>query len=358
MRALRIEEREIGAGRPTFVIAEIGVNHDGSRERAVELACIAAACGADAVKLQFFSATRLVHPSGAFADYQRQRVAAATPAEMLARYELSEADVERVVEAVRDLSLVPLATPFSPDDVGRVESLGLPAVKIASPDLVNRPLLARAARLGRPLLLSTGAATMEEVERAARWLRGWGTEFALLHCISGYPVRPEEANLCWINELAQRFAVPVGYSDHTTLASTGALAAAAGAAVVEKHLTHDRAADGPDHAASADPQQFAKYVRRIREADVLRGKRGKRVLDVELDVRVASRQSLVLRRALRGGELVAEADLTAQRPGKGVSPAMIGDVVGRAALRSLPAGTMLQWDMLGGAEESALSDAA
>ena len=358
MSELCIDGRKVGPGRPTFVIAEIGVNHDGCARRAVELVTVAAASGADAVKLQLFRADRLVHPSAGFAEYQRERVGDDTPAAMLGRYELGEDDVAQIVTAARELNVVPLATPFSPDDVDVVERLGLRAVKIASPDLVNRPLLARAARLGRPLLLSTGAATMEEVERAARWLRGWGTEFALLHCVSGYPVRPEEANLCWINELAQRFAVPVGYSDHTTLASTGALAAAAGAAVVEKHLTHDRAADGPDHAASADPQQFAKYVRRIREADVLRGKRGKRVLDVELDVRVASRQSLVLRRALRGGELVAEADLTAQRPGKGVSPAMIGDVVGRAALRSLPAGTMLQWDMLGGAEESALSDAA
>ena len=353
MNELRVQGRSIGAGHPAFVIAEIGVNHDGCAKRAIELACIAAACGADAVKLQFFSATRLVHPSGAFADYQRQRVAAATPAEMLARYELNEADVERVVEAVRDLNLVPLATPFSPDDVGRVESLGLPAVKIASPDLVNRPLLARAARLGRPLLVSTGAATVDEVELAVSWLRGWGADFALLHCVSAYPAPAEHANLCWISELAARFGVPVGYSDHTTLAVSGAAAVSHGACVVERHLTYDRDAEGPDHAASSDPQQFAKYVKLVREAEALRGTPGKRVLDVEKDVRAVSRQSLVTTRALDSGDVVREDDLTVQRPGTKIPAASIGEVVGRRVRRAVPAGTMLQWSMIGDAVEEA-----
>ena len=353
MNELRVQGRAIGEGHPTFVIAEIGVNHDGCAKRAIELACIAAACGADAVKLQFFSATRLVHPSGAFADYQRQRVAAATPAEMLARYELGEDEVARVVEAVRDLNLVPLATPFSPDDVGRVESLGLPAVKVASPDLVNRPLLARAARLGRPLLVSTGAATVDEVALAVSWLRGWGTAFALLHCVSAYPVPAEHANLCWIAELAARFDVPVGYSDHTTVAVSGAAAVSHGACVVERHLTYDRDAEGPDHAASSDPQQFAKYVKLVREAEQLRGTPGKRVLDVEKDVRAVSRQSLVTTRALDSGEVVREDDLTVQRPGTKIPAASIGEVVGRRVRRAVPAGTMLQWSMIGDAVEEA-----
>ena len=353
MNELRVQGRAIGVGHPAFVIAEIGVNHDGCAKRAIELACIAAACGADAVKLQFFSATRLVHPSGAFADYQRQRVAAATPAEMLARYELGEDEVAQVVEAVRDLNLVPLATPFSPDDVERVEQLELPAVKIASPDLVNRPLLARAARLGRPLLVSTGAATVDEVELAVSWLRGWGAAFALLHCVSAYPAPAEHANLCWISELAARFDVPVGYSDHTTLAVSGAAAVSHGACVVERHLTYDRDAEGPDHAASSDPQQFAKYVKLVREAEALRGTPGKRVLEVERDVRAVSRQSLVTTRALDSGDVVREDDLTVQRPGTKIPAASIGEVVGRRVRRAVPAGTMLQWSMIGDAVEEA-----
>jgi N-acetylneuraminate synthase/N,N'-diacetyllegionaminate synthase len=352
---MQIEGRTIGPGNRTFVIAEIGVNHNGSPERAIELACVAAACGADAVKLQFFSPSRLVHPSGGFAEYQKSRVEAASPAEMLAKYELSRADAARVVRAVRDLGRVPLATPFSVEDVELVEQLGLPAVKIASPDLVNRPLLARAARLGKPLLVSTGAATMDEVEASVGWLRQWGASFALLHCVSGYPVPADQANLCWISELAARFDVPVGYSDHTTLPLSGAAAVAHGAAVVERHLTYDRAAEGPDHAASSDPQQFAQYVRLIREAELLRGTPGKRVLGVEKDVRKVSRQSLVAARALRHGEPVRECDLTVQRPGTGIPASAIDQVIRRRVRLAVPAGTMLTWNMIGDAvpEEAA-----
>jgi N-acetylneuraminate synthase/N,N'-diacetyllegionaminate synthase len=343
---LCIDGRTVGPGRRTFVIAELGVNHDGCVRRAVELVSTAAASGADAVKLQLFRADRLLHPSASFAAYQRDRTDAPDPIEMLRRYELTDEEAAEVVAAARELNIVPLATPFSPEDVDLVEGLALPAVKIASPDLVNRPLLARVARLGRPVLLSTGGATMEEVQRSVQWLSAWGVSFALLHCVSSYPTPPEMAHLGWIGELAARFHVPVGYSDHTTLTAAGALAVAFGAALVEKHVTYDRSAPGPDHAASSDPQQFGRYVKLIREADTLRGMPRKRVLDVERDVRAVSRQSLVLRRALRAGEAVGACDLTAQRPGKGISPAMIEDIAGRRALRALPAGTMLQWDML------------
>ena len=353
MSELQIENRTIGAGERTLVIAEIGVNHDGSVSRAIELACVAAACGADAVKLQFFSPRRLMHPSGALAAYQQGRVEDAGPIEMLARYELREDDAGAIVRAVRDLGLVPLATPFSPDDVGLIERLGLPAIKIASPDLVNRPLLARAAQLGRPLLLSTGAATMDEVALAVSWLRTWGTTFSLLHCVSSYPAPADQANLCWIAELAKRFEVPVGYSDHTTVALSGAAAVSHGAAIVERHLTYDRSAAGPDHSASSDPQQFAQYVKLIRDAEALRGTPGKKVLEVEKDVRNGSRQSLVTARALRHGEQVRESDLTVQRPGTGIPAAQMGEVVRRRVRLAVPAGTMLQWHMMGEAPAEA-----
>jgi sialic acid synthase SpsE len=227
-----------------------------------------------------------------------------------------------------------------------INAMRLPAVKIASPDLVNRPLLSRVAACGRPMLVSTGAATMHEVEQCVAWLREWGADFALLHCVSGYPTPAEHANLCWIGELAARFDVPVGYSDHTTEAFTGALAVAAGATIVEKHLTYDRAAKGPDHAASADPGQFERYVRLIREADLLRGKPGKRVLDCEQDVRLVSRQSLVVRRNVSAGAILGEDDLTVQRPGTGMPAAMIMQAIGRKVIRPLPAGSLLHADML------------
>jgi sialic acid synthase SpsE len=345
MSEFKIDGRIIGPGQPTFVIAEIGVNHDGSALRAIELARIAANCGADAVKIQLFRATMLMHASGTLADYQKSKVGTDNAVDMLRRYELSSDDVRKVVQAVRDLKMVPLATPFSPPDVETVERLRLPAVKVASPDLVNRPLLARIARTRRPVIVSTGAARIDEVELCASWMLEWAVPFALLHCVSAYPTPADQANLCWIGELANRFGVPVGYSDHTTDTMTGALASAAGATIIEKHLTYDRTARGPDHATSADAGQFERYVRLVRDADKLRGYPGKHVLPIEQDVRTVSRQSLVARRQLKVGDVLREEDLTVQRPGTGMPAALIMEAVGRRVIRQIDAGALLQPDM-------------
>jgi len=345
MTSLSLGSRTIGPGQPTFVIAEIGVNHDGSVARALELVQHAHSAGADAIKLQLFHAKALLHPSAAFAEYQKDRCAEPTPADMLGRYELSARDVGEIVSAIRAAGMIPLATPFSPSDIETLAAVDLPAIKIASPDIVNLPLLKRAAELRKPLLISTGAATMDEVAAAVDWLRLRGVKFALLHCISSYPVPADDANLCWIRELSV-FGAPVGFSDHTTEQLGGALAVAAGACLVEKHLTYDRSAPGPDHAASADPQQFAAYVAAIRLADRLKGTPGKRVLPIENEIRQMSRQSLVLRRDLSPDQQFAENDLTTQRPASGISPFEIDQVLTRRPKRPLPAGTILHWEML------------
>jgi sialic acid synthase SpsE len=342
---LKMGDRPVGPGHPVFVIAEIGVNHDGSVRRALELVELAAATGADAVKLQLFRADRLMNGAAQFASYQQDRTDAPSPAAMLRQYELSDSDIARVTQAIVAHGMAPIATPFSIEDVDGIESQGLPGIKIASPDLVNRPLLLRAAQAGRPLLISTGAATLSEVAITVGWLNGIGAAFALLHCVSSYPTPAEQANLCWINELA-RFEVPVGYSDHSTDPFAGALAVAAGATVVEKHLTYDRDGVGPDHSSSADPLQFNAYVQAIRRAEILRGQPGKRVLEIEQDVRHVSRQSLVLARGLRAGERLREADLIIQRPGHGIPAADWQNAVGKIVRTDVQGGTMLSWEML------------
>jgi sialic acid synthase SpsE len=344
--SLLIDGRSIGPTHPVFVIAEIGVNHDGSLRLARELVELAAACGADAVKLQIFTADNLMHASSQFAEYQQARVGDVDAAAMLRRYELDDAQISDLVGLIRKRGLVPIATPFSPADVAVIERLKLPAVKIASPDLVNRPLLSAAAKLGVPVIASTGAATMEEVATTCDWLSEWNTSFGLLHCVSSYPTPAADTNLCWIGELAGRFGVPIGFSDHTTDEIAGALAVAGGATIVEKHFTYDRRAAGPDHSASADPEQFATYVKLIRRAEVLRGSGSKRVLAVEEDVRRVSRQSLVIARDVPAGELLSEGDLTVQRPGLGIPAAQVQTAVGRRVLRPLGRGDLLRWDML------------
>jgi N,N'-diacetyllegionaminate synthase len=346
MNALTIEDRIIAPGNPVFVIAEIGVNHDGSLARALELVEIAAAAGADAVKLQIFQATALIHPAARLADYQSERVQDTSPTQMLRRYELPSLELAKIVGAIRDVGMVPLATPFSVADVDTIAALGLPALKIASPDAVNYPLLRAAAALGEPLIISTGAATMEELIPTCNWLEEWNAEYALLHCVSSYPVPESSAHLAWIGQLAETFDVPAGYSDHTTNTYAGALATAAGACLIEKHLTYDRSASGPDHAASSDPAEFVEYVRLIRQAQTLLGCGTKHVLSIESDVRTLSRQSLVAARDIPAGHVIAESDLLVQRPGMGICASQYPQIVGQRTACAIPAGTMLQHTML------------
>lgn len=346
MKTLRIGQHLLSPDKPVFVVAELGVNHDGAAGRALDLVRFAQRGGADAVKLQIFSADRLMHSSTTMATYQKERAADDSAIEMLKRYELAEADIARIVAAIRSANMVPLATPFSVEDVETIQKLDLPAIKIASPDIVNRPLLTAAAKTKRSLLVSTGAATIEEIESAVRWLNELQCKFALLHCVSSYPTVAADANLCWIDELAKKFDVPIGFSDHTTEQMSGAFAVAAGAVVVEKHLTHDKSAAGPDHAASANPSEFEKYVAAIRVAQTMRGKPGKQVLECEKEVRRISRQSVVSARNIDAGRQIQQEDLMIQRPGTGVPAGEFTKVVGRKSRRAIAAGTLLQWDML------------
>lgn len=348
MNAMNIEDRILGPGSPAFVVAEIGVNHDGSLVQALELVDIAAAAGADAVKLQIFQAHALVHNTAKLASYQSDRVGQTNPTDMLRQYELPAVELAQIVSAVRAKKMIPLATPFSLSDVAMIEGLGLPAVKIASPDCVNYPLLRAAAELNKPLLISTGAATMRELVQTANWLEEWNSEFALLHCVSSYPVPDNSAHLGWISQLIEAFDVPVGYSDHTTHLMSGAVAFAAGACVIEKHLTHSRLAVGPDHAASSDPGEFTQYVRLIRQAEKLLGAGSKKILPMEEDVRMLSRQSLVAARDLPAGHAIGEGDLTLQRPGTGIPAAAYPQILGQRTADSVAAGTILQAHMVAG----------
>lgn len=346
MKPLQVAHHSIGPGQNTFVIAEIGVNHDGSVARALELVHHARRSGANAIKLQLFQANRLVHSNTPTASYQLANCGADDQTALLKRYELSVDNVERIIDASRVAGITPIATPFSREDVFVIEQLGLPAIKIASPDLVNKPLLERCAQSKRPMFLSTGAATIEEIELCIEWLRGWKCEFALLHCVSSYPTPPRDAQLGWIDDMRRRFDVPIGYSDHTTELFAGALAVASGACIVEKHLTWSRFASGPDHSASADPHQFELYVKSIRNAEMLRGSGSRQVLPIEQDVRRLSRQSLVVAETIAAGERIAPERLTIQRPGTGILARDIDVVAGRIARTELPAGTILEWDMI------------
>jgi sialic acid synthase SpsE len=352
---MKIGSREIGSHAPPYVIAEIGVNHDGVVERALELTDAAAGAGADAVKLQLFRTDLLMSRAAKLAAYQAA-AGETDPVVMLRRLELSVEEMGRVVERAHARGIHAIVTVFSVELVAEADRLAWDAYKSASPDIINRPLLEAMAATGRPLIVSTGASTMREVGRAVGWLAGIRSRLALLQCVSSYPVPAGEEGLGAIAALRERNAdLPIGYSDHTTDVETGGIAAACGASILEKHLTYDKLAAGPDHAASATPEEFREYVRRCSggledgaatyystphsaaimpaAAPVARCEKG--VLPCERDVREVSRQSLTTRREMSAGHVLRRDDLTIKRPGTGIEPWRLGEMIGRRLARDL-----------------------
>jgi N,N'-diacetyllegionaminate synthase len=332
---MRIGARTIATDQPPYVIAEIGVNHDGSAARAGDLIRAAALAGADAVKFQAFRAGLLMSSAARLAVYQ-QEAGAVDPIEMLSRLELGTPDLARLIETAHDCGMHAIVTIFSLELVDEVGALDWDAFKIASPDIINRPLIDAVGDLGHPLIISTGAADVMEVHRAIDWLEP-GAPFALMQCVSSYPTSDHDAALGAIESMRDLTEAPIGYSDHTTSVDTGALAVCAGAWLLEKHLTHDRSAAGPDHAASLDPVQFGDYVRLARRAHRMLGDRTKRPLASERDVRCVSRQSVVSRRPIHAGDMIRRDDLTIKRPGTGVEPWRINDLIGGRAARTIAA---------------------
>jgi sialic acid synthase SpsE len=331
---MRIGRREITRDAPPYVIAELGVNHDGSVERAMDLVRLAAAGGASAIKLQLFDADRLLSRASVLATYQAA-AGESDPFDMLRRLQLTAPQMRPVIEQAHAHELEAIVTVFSVELVHEAERLSIDAFKTASPDIINRPLIERLMSTGKPLFLSTGAATIDEVREATGWL---GVHpHVLMQCVSAYPAPDETASLAARHALSDINPNALGYSDHTTSIDTGALAVASGASVLEKHLTHDRSATGPDHAASLDGPGFAEYVRLVHRAWRMLGRREKSVLPIEADVRRLSRQSLTSARPIAAGHVITPADIAIKRPGVGLPPSLFHDIVGRRTVRSIDA---------------------
>jgi len=326
-----------------FIIAELGVNHDGELTRGLELVDVAHRAGADAIKLQYFDPDQLLSADARLATYQQ--AAAADPHDLLESLTLSFDAIARLRDAARHAAMYFIVTPFSLADVHTLKRLEVDAVKIASPDAVNTPLLDAAASLDKPMLISTGTCELNELIPAADRLSNYDAGGALLQCVSSYPAPDDDAALGGIAALADRFHLPVGYSDHTAAVDTGALAVAAGACVLEKHLTYDIAAAGPDHAASLSPDDFSRYVQAARRAARMLGPRAKRRLPVEADVHTVSRQSWCATRDLPAGHVLQQNDVIAKRPGTGIPAAE--HISGRSLVRDVTANHLLHWEDLG-----------
>lgn len=344
----QIAGHPVGPGHPCFVIAEAGVNHNGDLDLALRLVDAAAEAGADAIKFQTFRTEALVTASAPKADYQARTTGAEEPqAAMLKRLELDLASHARLQAHARSRGLLFLSTPFEADSADLLESLELPAFKIPSGELTNLPFLAHVARKGRPIILSTGMARLGEVEAALDTLREAGSPPVwLLHCVSAYPTPPAEANLRAMATLAQAFHLPVGYSDHTEGIALSLAAVALGACILEKHFTLNRNLPGPDQRASLEPGEFADLVQGIRAVEAGLGSGLKAPSPSEADTARIARKSLLAARDLAPGTCLSLDCIAIKRPGTGLSPTLLPQLLGRTLKVALPAEAMIRLEDL------------
>ena len=348
-KELEIAGRKVGPGHPCFIIAEAGVNHNGDIGMAQNLVDAAVEAGADAVKFQTFRAARLASHSAPKAEYQlRTTEAAESQLEMLRRLELSAEDHRQIQDYCQAREILFMSSPFDEESADLLAALEVPVFKVPSGEIVNLPLLTHVARMGWPMIVSTGMADLGEVEQAVRTISAAGNrEMVLLHCVSNYPAQPTDVNLGAMNVMAKAFDVPVGYSDHTLGTEVPMAAVSLGACVIEKHLTLDTNLPGPDHLASLGPEEFAAMIQGIRIVEAaLMGHGRKEPAPSEAGTAAVARKSLVAGQDIPAGSTLTPEMVALRRPGTGLPPSMRPYVVGRRAHQDIPAGALIAMEML------------
>lgn len=328
--------RRVSSEDPCYIIAEIGVNHNGDIDLAHKMIDAAKAAGADAVKFQTFRTDDLVTAAAEKAEYQSETTGAGSQADMLRRLELPIAAFEALRRHCVSVGVDFMSTAFDPISLEAVISLGPICLKWPSGELNNLAMLRQAARSKLPVMLSTGMGSVTEISVAVDQLAAEGCdEVIILQCVSNYPARIEDQNLRVIPALSQVFGRPVGFSDHTIGPFAAIAARALGMSVLEKHFTLDRTMAGPDHAASIEPDQFAELVSTLRAIETGLGDGVKRPMPSEAGVRAVARKSLAFRRALPKGHVLSEDDLAAKRPGTGISPDRLEMFIGLPLVRDV-----------------------
>ena len=323
--------------KKTLIIAEAGVNHNGSMDLAKELVQAAASAGADIVKFQSFRATELVAAHAEKAAYQKVLTERdESQLEMVRKLELSEQDHEVLLEECGRQGIEFLSTPFDADGVDYLVKLGVKRIKVPSGDITNLPYLRRVGSQNMPTIVSTGMATMQEIKSCIDVLRAQGLSernLSILHCNTEYPTPFSDVNLNAMPVIKKEFNVSVGYSDHTIGIAVSVAAAAIGAEIIEKHFTLDKGMPGPDHRASIEPDELATMVRQIRIVDEALGEPEKKPSPSELKNIEIARKSIVARIDITEGDIFNERNLAAKRPGTGITPMLWDKVIGKKARR-------------------------
>jgi N-acetylneuraminate synthase len=342
---IKIGDCTIGPDSSAYVIAEAGVNHNGSMQIAKQLIDIAVEANADAVKFQKRNLTQ---------TYLEDIVQDPAIAEMGVEYTVSnlkdvlltDTQYRELAQYSEEQGIQFLCSPWDTDSVDFLEDVGIPAFKVGSPDMTNFVLLERLLETGKPLLLSTGMSEEKEIDRTVEFLRERDADFGLLHCRSTYPSPFHNLNLNFMNELRDRYNVPIGYSGHERGIAVSSGAVAMGASIIERHFTLSRDMEGPDHSASLEPQGLEKLIRDIRNTEESKGTSRRYLTRGEYNNRVSLAKSLATTRKIREGEKISREDLTAKSPARGISPQELYNIVGKQAQQDLGADEILQWDVI------------
>lgn len=335
---VKIASKIIGQGHSCYIIAEAGVNHNGSLEIAKKLADVAYEVGADAVKYQTYKTENLVASGQNLFDYQKETVGNVTQGQMLKKLELTEDEFNELARYCRDKGITFISSPHSFEAIEFLDKL-VPAYKFGSGDLTNIPALEQAAKKGKPIILGTGMATMDEVKRALDTIRSQGNEKIIaLHCTTNYPCPPEEANLNAMKSMMDELDCLIGYSDHTKGDEAAVASTALGAVMLEKHLTLDKGMEGPDHRSSLEPSEFKVMVEKIRLIEEMMGSDIKEPTDSEKKIINQVRKGIKAKKKIIQGQKISRKDIELMRPTTGLAPDRIDDVVGKKAKKDIAKG--------------------
>lgn len=344
-KSLKIGKKTVGEKHPVFVIAEAGVNHNGDIKLAKKLIDTAREAGADAVKFQTFNPTMLATenaPKAAYQDPSRRESQQA----MLSRLALTEENFKELKEYAERKNIIFLSTPFGEKEALFLQKLNLDAFKVGSGDANNIPLLTLIGGFKKPVILSTGMMTLQDINESVTALKKTNTEIIILHCTSSYPTPPSEVNLRSMLTIQKKFGYIVGLSDHSEGVEVVIGAVALGASVIEKHITLDKAMEGPDHTTSLEPQEFKQMVESIKIIEKALGSDKKIITPSEKEIIAVARKSIVALRDIQKGVKIKKDDLILKRPGTGLEPKNLSKVIGRLAKKDIKKDDLLSWDML------------
>ncbi|MDD2997581.1 MAG: N-acetylneuraminate synthase [Candidatus Riflebacteria bacterium] len=347
---MRIGKCEIGAAHPCFIIAEAGSNHNRDLENAKKLIDVAAEAGADAVKFQIFSAEAIYSKKTPMASYLKKEGLVKDNEslwDLIKRIETPREWLPELMAYCRSRNIIFLATPFDLSAVAELESIGIEAYKVASFEITHLPMLKKISATGKPIILSTGMASLEDIEVAMAAIKSGGSsEVVLLHCAIAYPPKFEDINLRAMDTMNMAFQVPVGFSDHTMGYVTDVAAVARGACIIEKHFTLSRTQEGPDHPFSLEPNELKEMIKAIRQTEKALGTPLKRHTEAENELYCLARRSLVAARNIPAGTVITEDMLAVKRPGYGVAVRHMYIVVGRVARQNIEEDDILTWEMI------------